>query len=441
MRNVIVAILAALISAVITVACGSGPADLCKDKNVRCEAPLACDADDGICKCGGRGGVLCAEGFVCDGLSNTCLSTRCAGVSCGAGTSCDVLDGTCKCGGTGGQICAANEMCEPAAKLCKANTDCSTVACPVNQACDPQTGACVCAGASCTTGQSCTVNMDNSKVCQADNCSGVKCLGDTTCDGADGRCKCNGAVCPSGSVCGCPAGADGGPCATKAKTCVPGSACANVTCQGGTTCDPSDGQCRCGGPGGPSCAPDQVCSLTTFQCQGGNQCGTADGGTKECPAGTSCDPEDGQCKCGGRGGDACEPGTDGGVEETCVQSIFAQTCRPKCDPRLQDCPSGQYCYFDTTARTPTAYCAVPTDMKLQDQGCNAATACFTTNPSPRGLFCNGLGTFEMPGSTGFCRAFCDTTVANNASCAQVPKAQTCNAIMGADPGVGFCDPV
>lgn len=443
MRNFLVAAFAALVTALITVACGGGSGDLCEDKNVRCEAPLSCDPDDGVCKCGGQGGVICPEGFACDPLANTCLSTRCAGVNCAGGTSCDVLDGKCKCGGTGGQVCAEGQICNPASKECQAAGSCTEVNCAANETCDPDTVQCVCGTTQCPAGQSCTVNAaNNAKECVQDNCFGVSCLGNTTCDPADGRCKCNGAVCASGSVCGCPASADGGTCEDSARTCVAGSACANVTCAGGTTCDPIDGKCKCGGPGGPACGPTQVCSLSTFTCQGGTPCTLADGGTKSCSGGTSCDPEDGACKCGGRGGEVCEEGADGGVTETCVQSLFSQVCRPKCDPRLQNCPTGQYCYFDTTAKVPTAYCAVPSDDQEMGQGCNSPTACFTTNPSPRGLFCNGIGTFEMPGSTGFCRSYCDTTVGDQ-SCVQVPAPQKCDPlpVAGAPAGVGFCNPV
>jgi hypothetical protein len=98
-------------------ACG-GSKNLCATKS--CESPLICDGDDGVCKCGGRGGVVCSSGFVCDSATNTCQSTRCKGVDCSAqaGTSCDVVTGTCKCGGTGGSECKADETCNPASKAC-----------------------------------------------------------------------------------------------------------------------------------------------------------------------------------------------------------------------------------------------------------------------------------------------------------------------------------
>ncbi len=448
MRNVFLAALAALVSGVVTVACSGSGGNLCESRNVRCESPLTCDPDDGVCKCGGPGGTECQEGSACDSDSNTCLSTLCAGVSCGGanqnGYDCDRLDGTCKCGGTGGTVCAEGQVCNPATKSCQPAASCDQVACPQNTVCDPTTVTCMCGTSVCAQGQACSVAADNTKVCADDLCSGVTCLGATTCDPTDGRCKCNGVACQSGELCGCPQGADAGTCDDAQRTCRSGSACANVTCGGGTTCDPADGRCKCGGPGGPACGSGQVCSLQNLQCQGGDQCQTPDGGNVICTGGTSCDPENGRCKCGGRGGDECDDGTDGGLAETCVQSLFSQACRPRCDVRLQDCPSGTYCYWDTTAKTPTAYCSVPSSNRVAGQGCTAATDCFTTNPTPKGLLCNGLGTFDMPGSTGFCRTYCDTTVGNQSCPAFGPTGQAlppqkCTQIPGASGGWGFCE--
>jgi len=441
LKNIVLAASAAFVVGAVTASCGGGSTNLCLDRNVSCDAPLTCDPSDGVCKCGGRGGIVCAEGFSCDPVSNTCLSSRCSRVDCTdkPGTSCDVLDGVCKCGGTGGVVCTATEECNPAAKACQPRINCGQVACPLNQTCDLATGHCKCGGAECTPGQSCSVAMGGSKTCVANACTGVTCTGNNVCDSADGLCKCNGVVCQSGEACACPPGMDAG-CASNQLACRSGNACANVTCANNTTCDPVDGLCKCGGPGGPVCSSSQICNLgPPPQCQGGAQCTLADGGVKSCSGGTSCDPEDGKCKCGGRGGIVCAPANvDGGMQpaEICVQNPVQQACRRPCDVRSPDCPTGTYCYYDSSAATPAAYCATPTDNKVEDDACTVATACFSTNPAPRSVHCLGL----VLGQTGICRAYCDVA-AGTAGCIQVPRPQTCLQIPGAPAGYGYCNPM
>lgn len=443
-KNVLWAALAASVTGVVTASCGSGTRNICADRNVQCEAPLACDPGDGQCKCGGRGGVVCGEGFVCDPVANTCQSTRCARVDCSDkfGTSCDVLDGKCKCGGTGGLSCADNEQCNPLTKTCAPSIDCRARGCNRNESCDQGTGRCLCGNGSCTVAESCSItSSDGSRMCVANVCKGVACTGANLCDVGDGFCKCNGVVCQSGEACACPPGADGGSCATTERSCRAGTACLGVSCQNGTTCDPVDGVCKCGGPGGPACAANQICSLgPPPKCQGGVQCTQPDGGPRSCPSGTSCDPEDGACKCGGRGGVACAPagGADGGTmeaAEVCVQNPNQQACRRPCDIRSPDCPTGTFCYFDSSATTPVAYCAAPTEMRGENLDCNSATACFSMSPAPRSLHCNGLAL----GQKGLCRAYCDVA-AGPAGCLQVPVAQRCLQITGAPMGYGYCLP-
>ncbi len=439
--NLVWAALAASVTGVVTVSCGSNGKNLCADRNITCDAPLSCDPSDGVCKCGGRGGVVCADGFVCDPVANTCQSTKCARVDCSDkfGTSCDVLDGTCKCGGTGGKVCAENEQCQPLTKTCAPSIDCRSAGCKRFESCEQATGKCLCGASSCAANQACSVGGGGAKTCTTTACLGVSCTGANVCDSADGLCKCNGVVCQSGEACACPLGSDGGTCDASARSCRAGTACLGVTCQNGTTCDPVDGVCKCGGPGGPVCAANQVCSLgPPPKCQGGQQCTNPDGGTKTCPSGTSCDPEDGVCKCGGRGGVVCAPAsTDGGTDpaEVCVQNPNQQACRRPCDIRSPDCPTGQFCYFDSSATTPVAYCAAPTDNRTELAACNAATACFSMNPAPRSLHCNGLAL----GQTGLCRAYCDTA-AGTQGCLQVPAAQRCLQITGAPMGYGYCQP-
>jgi hypothetical protein len=423
--------------------CGGGTKNLCVDKNISCEAPLSCDSTDALCKCGGRGGVVCGEGFSCNALTNTCESSRCKSVDCSdkPGTSCDVVTGDCKCGGTGGRVCAAGTTCNPASKLCAPTIDCTQTACPANMACNSQTGQCTCGGAACAAGERCVPAQTGADAgqgglsCVPSKCFGVECSGANTCDSERGYCTCNGNVCQNGQACGCSGGEDAG-CAEVDRSCRASSVCQTKTCPQDQTCDPVDGQCKCGGPGGPACASNQICALgPPAQCQGGSQCTSPDGGSKVCAGGTSCDPEDGVCKCGGRGGAACRASAVMDPGEVCVSNPFTKACRRPCDVRAPDCPTGTACYFDGTAATPTAYCAAASDIKLEDEACSSATACFITTP-PRPLHCVGL----VFGQSGICRPYCDVA-AGQAGCVQVPKPQNCVQITGAPAGYGFCQQV
>jgi hypothetical protein len=442
-KNVVWAVGAAVVACVVTVSCGGGNQNPCTANRIQCESPLTCDPADGKCKCGGRGGIECQEGFVCDPITNTCQSTKCARIDCSErfGTSCDVNDGMCKCGGTGGAVCAVNEQCNPLTKTCVASSDCRSKGCNRNEVCEESTGRCLCGSIVCSGEQSCFVATGTDKECRSNPCKGISCTGANVCDSADGYCKCNGVICQTGEACACPLGSDGGVCDASMRSCRVGVACFGVSCSNGTTCDPVDGQCKCGGPGGPQCGPNQICSLgPPAKCQGGAQCTLPDGGPKVCSLGTSCDPEDGVCKCGGRGGVVCAPagGSDGGSNEpaeVCVQNPNQRACRRPCDIRSPDCVNDQYCYFDSSATTPASYCATPTDMRLETAQCNSPTACFSRTPANRSLHCNGLAL----GQNGLCRAYCDVA-AGNAGCLQVPMAQRCIQITGAPTGYGYCQP-
>lgn len=416
------------------VGCSSGPRNLCTERRVQCAAPETCDPTDGLCKCGGIGGVDCQEGFICDVNSTTCLSTVCGDITCGGGTACDITDNVCKCGGTGGQECGPSQFCNPALGRCEAALDCSTVTCESSaETCDPASGQCLCGEATCGEGETCVAG-EAGATCAEDRCSGVSCVGASTCDAADGFCKCNGAICKGGEACECPSGTDGG-CEDTSRVCRPGSACTNVTCGPGLTCDPGDGQCKCGGPGGPLCSTDQVCDLgPPPTCTGGEQCVNPDGTQKQCTGGTSCDPEDGLCKCGGRGGTVCKAQTETTAEEICVSGAFQQACRQRCNPTAPVCPSGQFCYFDSSSTSPDAYCIAPADPpKAEALGCNVPNECVSDG---QGLHCSGLST----GASGICRPYCNTQV--QGSCALDPelRPQNCIAIANGPANAGFCRP-
>ena len=129
-------------------------------------------------------------------------------------------------------------------------------------------------------------------------------------------------------------------CEPVSAQCVRSSRCEGVTCGLGSSCDPSDGLCKCGGAGGPVCGDVQTCDPIDRRCLGGDQC---QGVT--CDRGTSCDPEDGLCKCGGYGGAAC------GSEDTCVVDGAQARCEQSCVLGTNACGAGRGCGWDSTAGT------------------------------------------------------------------------------------------
>lgn len=100
--------------------------------------------------------------------------------------------------------------------------------------------------------------------------------------------------------------------------------CYMVACDEGLTCDPADGHCKCGGPGGPTCKPGEVCNADSGVCFS-PKCEF-----QPCDKGQTCDPLDGVCKCGDT---KCQDG------ETCVDltCVSGDLCKGK------SCPSGQAC--------------------------------------------------------------------------------------------------
>jgi hypothetical protein len=255
-------------------------------------------------------------------------------------------------------------------------------------------------------------------------CTGVHCNGQATCDPTDAYCKCNGQLCASGATCTC-AGSQSS-CAESMKSCVTGTPCVGVTCGGGTTCDPTDGLCKCGGPGGPACAMNQICALgPPPTCMGGSiTC------SPPCTGGTSCDSTVGVCKCGGVGGAVCTG------SEICVAAPFAISCKRPCDVRAPTCPTGTFCYWDETALgpPPSGYCSAPTGTQPEQSACISATACFVSSPA-HALHCAGVAL----GQFGTCHSYCDVA-AGTAGCLQVPVAQVCTQISGAPAGYGYCQP-
>jgi hypothetical protein len=345
-------------------------------------------------------------------VSGVCVYS-CNDVACDRGTTLDPYDCTCKCGGQGGPVCAQNETCQASTRTCYVPEQCGSVACAPGTVCDHADGKCKCAGVECQAGQSCVEGA-----CVSDICAGVHCTGGTACSQTDGRCHCGGAeggICSFGEVCECPGGAPA--CVEAEKSCSLSTRCENVRCSGGTTCDPADGKCRCGGPGGPICAFGQSCDVAAGACLGGDRCAGV-----ECHDGLECDPEDGVCKCGGLNGEVCA------TSQACARMADGSAdCVLPCDPRQQGCGEGQGCYYDIYAQL--GFCQTPTKDPANTEG----MGCFQASDCATGFHCQ-----QEPFQPGKCRRYCNVPDGMS-GCPQIPDPQNCFALDVAPTGLGACD--
>lgn len=108
--------------------------------------------------------------------------------------------------------------------------------------------------------------------------------------------------------------------------------CHEVSCGEGASCDPFDGQCKCGGEGGVFCKEDERCvegppaSCESLRCD-----------FVECAEGESCDPATGECSCGGA---RCE------AEERCEagRCVVIDPCNGvRCPPAMECSPDDGAC--------------------------------------------------------------------------------------------------
>jgi len=386
----IAALTALLAVGIGSVGCGEEPITslrpLCE--GVVCEEGFTCDEAIGICTCGGPGGVTCAEGEICAASpSPHCTSPRCEHVECERGQSCHPETGLCHCGG---ESCGEDEICVEG--TCVDPGPCAGVSCGPGSSCDPEDGSCSCGEARCEPGESC---VDG--VCTLDRCAGVRCANGSICSPADGVCHCGGV---DGPICN-----RGEACVEEeaAFACKVSERCADVVCEGGTVCDPDDGRCRCGGVGEahPICLADESCIEGV--CRGGELCAPG-GDPVVCQPGMSCDPLDGVCKCGGRGGAVC------GAGEVCSVLDEEPVCTPTCRLLAQpsDCEQGEGCYYDGTQPHGSPFCFTTGTRQIGAQ-------CAQPHDCARDLHCNTLGfctqTCDASDGPAFCR-----TVAPNFQC-------------------------
>ena len=205
-------------------------------------------------------GCVCEGAFVWNSDSNSCDFYCSSNYDC-PGQVCRTSSGDCvdcvydsDCGS--GQVCTDNK--------CETADLCANVNCTGGQTCNASTGEC-----ECPSGQ---VLSDGQ--CEQADCSngGIICSGSTPVCAENGQCV----ECVSASDCGANEICSGNSCQTVDR-------CKDVSCSGGKSCNPNNGQCECpsdkpyesGGiceapncaNGGVTCPPGQTCNKTSKLCE------------------------------------------------------------------------------------------------------------------------------------------------------------------------------
>lgn len=215
-------------------------------------------------------------------------------------------------------------------------------------------------------------------------CYQVVCDPGLECDEESGDCQCGGT---GGISCG-----PGEVCKLDPEPSCEASMCEFVTCERGESCEGATGMCSCGGV---SCQEGEVCK--------DNICKVSDGCSDvSCSAGFSCDPADGKCKCFGQ---VCEDG-ELCLDGQCLFSLCAgvncglnNVCNPDdgvchcMDPAGPICHAGQACDAETRACVTSDACA--------SVSCGDGAVC---DPADGRCHCGGVGSLTPicdPGQTCF----------------------------------------
>ena len=263
--------------------CGGGTPLTCTTTNPCLTA--SCDPAKGCITTPKDKGTSCGDGNACNGDEmcdgeGTCVPGT--AVVCDECKSCNAQSGICENAHEGetcigdGNLCFGSHTCQSGTCTGNAPVSCAALdQCHVAGTCDPATGLCdnpnANNGIACNDGNACTqTDTCQNGVCTGSNpvtCSASdQCHVAGTCDPASGTCSnpiaANGTACNDGNVC-----TTGDTC--QAGACIGGPVvdlCCGVTCPAGQTCDGNNGNCK----------DDKLCSAD-LEC-GQNQCCCHNGG-------------------------------------------------------------------------------------------------------------------------------------------------------------------
>lgn len=249
-------------------------------------------------------------------------------------------------------------------------------------------------------------------------CDGVSCAEGFECDPGDGSCKCGG---PGGLSC-----AAGESCLLEPSPSCWSAACEFVSCEGGERCDPFSGECICG-----SAPCDEGLSCVDSRCVGEDRCEGV-----ECPAGSICDPASGGCSCGGT---SCEAGS------VCIEGACrADLClgvhcgaNGTCDPEDGICRcgsiEGEICASGEVCEAIGGGFRCERSERCEEVRCIGGTSC---DPSDGLCRCGGVGP-QAPvcGADEFCF---EGACLGGSLCAPAGEDSGCAEGLSCDPADGIC---
>lgn len=392
-------------------------------------------------------GVTCPAGEICQGGTclDPCLNVDCSlGGKAGCGTNevcCDRIccpeyflcshgecvtpDVTCD------PVCETDEYCLPDGCHCGPLTDldtCTAAECCIGEACDDPCIPNICSANLTDRGCSPACDQEPPYTCR-NLCNGVSCSPPLSCDLDTGTCRCDGEDCTSSQCCvvsgggatiACVDACTPNPCLgnVNEKVCVRDcnqasgyrciDPCASVTCSAqNPVCNHLNGACTCDGSG-EICGSGECCNETISQCAtpcSPNPCTTnpnyrctvncSVAGDRTCSnycdsvnctsTGSTCDPVDGVCKCGGVPctGSVC-----------CISNVCDDPCAP--NP----------CLGNATEKQCVRNCAHPSGL-----GYTCVDPCLSVTCGPRNPVCNHVnGACTCDGASLVCGTTqcCDT---------------------------------
>lgn len=258
---------------------------------------------------------------------------------------------------------------------------------------------------------------EDDKSDDVDLCADVVCIdAATTCDPSDGICKCGTGddriICKTNEIC-----------QTEPHPACLQDHCLGVVCDGGQSCDPTDGICKCGAF---PCSEGEVCSQ--------NRCVVPDPCVgRLCPEGQQCDSSDGGCKCGGeicQDDERCDDGIC--VKDPCkgVHCGGKSVCNPEdrachCGTVTGEaCETGQACIEDENG----AFVCKAFNL-CEDVNCPGDSVC---DPDHGLCRCGGIGE-EFP----VCKP---GQVCHKGQCVGGPQCEGVECAPGfkCDPNTGDC---